>query len=76
MLVLIDGPKNIEQKKLSLEIQKFNLDIVLHNVSGKKNYQVYEGIIKSNSKINSLKNLEKKLFINQINTTEVEILVL
>ncbi len=63
MLVLIDGPKKTEQKKLSLEMQKFNIDIFLHNVSGKKNYQFYEEFLQTKSKIYSLKNLEEKLFI-------------
>ena len=67
ILVLIDGPKDTEQKKLSLEMQKFNIDIALHNVSGKENYQFYEDVIKPYTEISSLKNMERNLFIKSNN---------
>ena len=67
ILVLIDGPKDTEQKNLSLELQKFNIDIVLHNVSGKEKYQFYEDVIKTYTKISDLKILEKNLFIKSNN---------
>jgi hypothetical protein len=67
ILVLIDGPKDTEQKKLSLKMQKFNIDIVLHNVSEKKNYQFYEDVVKPYTEISNLKNLEVNLFIKSNN---------